>query len=310
MLTDTPTVPTAAAAPVVSVDLGGTNTRVAVVASDGRLLVHDVEPTACKDLHPDELTKQILRVVQGSGATHAVIGVPGRIDHDRGALEFAPNLPSHWADHLNEAHLGEVTGLTVSLANDADLAAVGEYRFGAGRGVRDMVYVTLSTGVGCGVILNGQLVHGLRSLAEAGHTTIDLHAKQGHRTLEETASGSALGRMAGAAGLQARGAELVAMVEQGDPGARAVWGQLTDAAGAGLANLAHLFSPELIVVGGGLGLSGDLLYEPLREALAAHGPRGLPEPIRIERARLGDDAGLTGAAGWASAYVQTAAHRE
>ncbi len=227
--------------------------------------------------------------------------MPGRVDHSSGRLEFAPNLPAHWHEHLTETWLSDATGLQVALANDADLAAVGEHRFGAGRGVDDMVYVTISTGVGGGAIVGGRLVRGRRSMLEIGHTTIDRHDAGPGRTLEGAASGPALNRLAEAAGLDARGRAVIDLVETGDPTALAVWDDVVSAAGLGIAGLAHLFSPQLIVIGGGLGLTGDLLYEPLRIAVAAFGPQGLPEPIRIEAATLGDDAGLIGAAGWHAA---------
>ncbi|MBA3691074.1 MAG: ROK family protein [Actinobacteria bacterium] len=287
-------------APVLAVDLGGTNTRVAVVAVDGTILSRRKEATRREDMHPEALVAAIRETTAGTGATSAIVGVPGRVDHANGSLDFAPNLPGHWATHLTEERLSEATGLGVRLANDADLAAVGEYRFGAGRGTMDMVYLTLSTGVGSGVILGGELLHGRRSLAEAGHTIIDRGSP--HPTFERQASGTALGRLAGEAGISERGHHLTARVAGGDPAAQAVWEDLVAAAGAGLASLAHLFSPELIVIGGGLGLIGDLLYAPLRAALAAGGPRDLPKPIRIVRAELGDEAGLIGAAGWATTF--------
>ncbi|MET0801287.1 MAG: ROK family protein [Actinomycetota bacterium] len=284
-----------------AIDLGGTNTRVALIAPDGTITAHDVEPTARQDQHPDELIGHIRRVANGSNVHHAVVGVPGRVDHAGGKLEFAPNLPPTWVERLTEAWLAEATGLPIALANDADLATVGEHRFGAGRGVDDMVYVTISTGIGGGAIIGGRLVRGRRSMVEIGHTTIDRHDRGPGRTLEGAASGTALGRSAEFAGLDARGPALVELVKNGDSTALSVWHDVSEAAGFGVANLAHLFSPQLIVVGGGLGLVGDLLYEPMRAAVATYGPQALPDPIRIEGASLGDDAGLIGAAGWLAA---------
>lgn len=296
--------------PVIAVDLGGTNMRAAVVSTRGEILSRHVDPTPREASHPDGLAALVREVAAGSGASRAVIGVPGRVDHMAGSLEYAPNLPSHWAGHLSESMLSGAIGMPVALANDADLAAVGEYRFGGGRGSMDMVYVTISTGVGCGVILGGRLVHGRRSLAEAGHTVIDRRAENGRRTFEGQASGTTLGRLAEEARVRVRGRELVDLVRRGDLSARWAWDSMVEAAGFGLANLAHLFSPEVIVVGGGVGLTGDLLLEPLRVAVAAHGPRELPEPIRIVRAELGDDAGLAGAAGWHDTFVPTTPLKE
>ncbi len=94
--------------PVVSVDLGGTNTRVAIVAPAGDVLAREAQPTARMDQHPDELTSLAKRVSNGSGADRAVISVPGRVDHLLGRLEYAPNLPLHWATHTSEAELAAV----------------------------------------------------------------------------------------------------------------------------------------------------------------------------------------------------------
>ena len=252
-------------------------------------------------MHPDQLVDQIRKVVGDSGVWQAVVGVPGRVDHANGRLEHAPNLPPHWHEHLGETWLARATGLDVALANDADLAAVGEHRFGGGRGVDDMVYVTISTGIGGGAIVGGRLVRGRRSMLEIGHITIDRHDEGPGRTLEGTASGTAMNRLAERAGLDARGRAVIDRVDAGDPVALAVWQDVTAAAGLGIAGLAHLLSPQLILIGGGLGLTGDRLYEPVRAAVAAFGPRDLPEPIRVEAATLGDDAGLIGAAGWHAA---------
>jgi glucokinase len=286
---------------VLAVDLGGTNSRVAIVSPRGEIVVHDTEPTARDDMYPEQLVDQIRGVAGRRGVTRAVVGVPGRVDHASGRLEYAPNLPPHWHEHLSETWLSRATGLEVALANDADLAAVGEHRFGGGRGVDDMVYVTISTGIGGGAIVGGRLLRGRRSMLEIGHITIDRHDEGPGRTLEGAASGTAMNRLAERAGLGARGRAVIDLVEAGDEAAVALWRDVTAAAGFGIAGLAHLFSPQLILIGGGLGLVGERLYEPVRAAVAAFGPQDLPEPIRIEGATLGDDAGLVGAAGWHAA---------
>jgi glucokinase len=295
-----------ASMPVVAVDLGGTNTRVAIVDPDGTIRDRDVEPTARMEEHPGNLIILVRRIAGEADVERAVIGVPGRIDFRTGRLEYAPNLPVHWATHLTEVELADGIGMPVALANDADLAAVGEHRFGAGRGSMDMVYVTMSTGVGGGAIVGGKLLHGRRSLAEVGHMTIDRRAAEGSRTFEGSASGTAMNRMAAERGLSLRGRELVDAVRAGDERAREVWNEVVTAAGFGFASLAHLYSPEVIVIGGGLGLNDDLLHEPVAAAVQTYGPKYLPEAIRIARAELGDDAGLAGAAAWTDAFVPEA----
>jgi glucokinase len=283
-----------------AVDLGGTKMRAAVVAPDGEITRKKVMATPRDAACPDALLDLVGDVSAGAGVTDAVIGVPGRVDHRAGRLEHAPNLPPHWPDELNERLLAEHLGLGVSLANDADLAAVGEAYFGAARSYADVVYVTISTGVGAGVLLGRSLVSGRRSLAEAGDTVIDrCAARRGEAaSFEDLGSGTALARRAAEEGLPADGARIVELVHAGDPRAAKVWDELVAVIAIGVANLAVLFSPEAVVLGGGVGRNGDLLLPAVRSHLDVHGPAGLPAPIEVLVAELADDAGLTGAAAW------------
>jgi glucokinase len=289
--------------PLAAIDLGGTRMRAAIVDPDGAVLDRAVKPTPRSATCPDALISLLKGLTAGHIPSQAVIGVPGRVGYDVGRLAWAPNLPPTWVPALAHEYLSEELGMPVAIANDTDLAAVGEAQFGAGRGRSDVLYVTFSTGVGAGVVLGGRLVHGRYSLAEAGHTIIDRSsaARQQPATLEELASGTALNRRATEAGLDARGPMLMELIEVDDPIASHIWVEVSAAAGIGVANLAHVFSPEIIVVGGGLGLTGKLM-EPIRKALNRHGPRNLYESIEIALAALGDDAGLVGAAGWHDAF--------
>jgi glucokinase len=290
--------------PVLAVDLGGTRMRVAVVAPGGALLAHRVEPTPREAACPDALLALVAGMLDPTPAGLAVVGVPGRVDYASGRLEHAPNLPATWMPVLAETELSSILGVPVSLANDADLAAVGEARFGAGRGFRDVVYLTLSTGVGAGVVLGGRVVHGRRSLAEVGHMVIDraAAARGEPATLEALASGTALAGLAAQAGIEGGGPEVVRRVTAGDRVATGVWAQVVRAAAIGVANLAQLYSPEVIVIGGGLGRVGDVLLDPIRDHLRGHGPPGMA--VEVVGAALGDDAGLAGAAGWEEAFVR------
>jgi glucokinase len=237
----------------------------------------------------------------GRGSFDAiVIGVPGRVDYCSGQLEYAPNLPSTWVAELSEEHLARYFDAPVFLANDADLAAVGEGYFGAGEPYTDVVYITISTGVGAAVVLDGQLLRGTRSLAEIGHTILALdHLDNGTpATAEHLSAGPALGRRADQVGMSARGADLVALVRAGDPAARQAWNETMRAAGAAVANLAHLFSPDVIVIGGGVGRNDTLVRDPVIDMLERHGPQDLATPIKVVQAILGDDPGLVGAAVW------------
>ena len=294
---------------VLAVDLGGTSMRVARTSPTGEVLDRLERPTG-ED--PTVLLTHMRAVAATGPVAHAVVGVPGRVDYGHGRLEYAPNLRTSWLDALDEAVIRDALGLEVALANDADLAAVGEAWFGAGRDFADVAYLTVSTGIGAGVVTGGLLVHGKRSLAEVGHTVVDGEALAAGRpaTVEELGSGTALDRLAEEAGLDARGKDLVDLVRGGDEAAAKVLTRVVTAAAIGAVNLAHLFTPEVIVVGGGLGLNGDLVLQPIRNLLETRGPRALPVPIAVVNAALGDDAGLAGAAAWHRAFRPEAASRE
>lgn len=285
---------------VLAVDLGGTQMRAAAVDGDGAVVQRCAQPTPRQAEGPDALTDLAAEVLTDHPIDRAVVGVPGTVNHRDGRLEHAPNLPPHWPAGLQEQVLTERLGVTVDLANDADVAAVGEAYAGAGRGFDDVVYLTVSTGVGAGVLLGGRLVHGRRSLAEVGHTVIDRPADRDGEpaTLEDLGSGTALERAAAAAGLPADGRKITELVEAGEPTAQRVWAEVASVIAVGVANLAYLFAPDAVVLGGGVGRSGGMLLEPVRERLASHGPPGRDEPVALRTAELGDDAGLVGGAAW------------
>ncbi|MEM7287846.1 MAG: ROK family protein [Actinomycetota bacterium] len=231
-----------------------------------------------------------------------VVGLPGRIDYGEGALETGVNLPAGWVPQFRSAALEQQLGRPVHLANDADMAAVGEAWFGAGRDHDDVLYVTISTGVGAGLVLGRRLVAGRRSAAELGHTVIDADGTMGPgpQTVESLGSGTALGRAASARGLPS-GADLIDRVRAGDGDAAAVWEAAIGAAAIGIANMCWIAAPTAVVVGGGMGRNGDLVLQPVRRAIAEVGPADLHETIAVVEAALGDDAGLAGAAGWLEA---------
>lgn len=161
---------------VLSVDLGGTRMRAAVVDREGRVQLRAEEPTPHQSPCPDafmSLLDKVRDLGGGRGSFQSVVvGVPGRVDYVEGRLEYAPNLPPGWVDDLTSVGLKRHFEAPVFLANDADLAAVGEAYFGAGRPFDDVVYITLSTGIGAGAVYDGRVLRGTRSLAEVGHTVI------------------------------------------------------------------------------------------------------------------------------------------
>lgn len=274
---------------MVAVDLGGTNLRVALYAEDGTRHHRAVTPTPVAD--PSALASTVREAVAVAGSVglqvhHAVVAVPGWVDHRSNRVVTLPNLPA-WGS-IAGADLQAKLGIRVTFANDADLAALGEHRFGAGAGAADMVYITCSTGVGAGVIVNGQLLRPHRSALEVGHTVIDWRTGD---TVEGLGSGTALARAAGM-----RAEEVAARADNGDIEAQRHFRRTADAFAVGVLNMALLFTPERIVIGGGMSQAGDLLLGPIRERFARErSPLLSTRPEDIVRAALGQDAGLLGA---------------
>ena len=273
---------------ILACDLGGTQLRTAVVDESGAVTQRQVVPTPKED--PEVLAALLGDALAEAGDVEGVVvGVPGPIDYAAGAPTMLVNIPA-WEGRVSAAVLSGELGLDVLLANDADLAALGEHRFGAGRSFDDVAYVTVSTGVGAGVVLGGRLVRGRLSLAELGHTIIDRHTME---TVEDLGSGTALGRRAGE-----DAADVSARAQRGDPDAAAMFRKAADALAVGVFNLAHLFSPQVVVIGGGMSQSGDLLLDPVRQTLGGC-PASCPASrASVVRAATGDDAGLKGAAAY------------
>jgi glucokinase len=294
---------TAGRPPVVAVDLGGTNLRVALVGADGSVVARVRVPTP----HEGSIAVTVAELVgtlDTGPAGAAVVAVPGPVEYRSGRVLWAPHLPERWIAELTEESLSDRLGLEVSLANDADLAAIGESYFGAGRAARDVVFLTVSTGIGAGVLLDRRLVRGRRSVAEVGHTIIDRDAFLAGRpaTLEQLASGSAIAHLAARAGVAAHsGEELEALEERGEDRAGMVWEEIVDNVTIGIVNIARCFGPELVIIGGGLGREREL-FEPVRERLRALVPT-IAEELTLAPAMLGDDAGIVGAAGWSQAVA-------
>jgi len=284
-------------------DLGGTHLRAALIDDAGEILLHESVETPHEGLLPTTLV-ELLTSVAGPGrrpVKATVVGVPGPVNYDLGALAWAPHLPASWVDELREDWLGERLGRAVTLANDADLAAVGEAYFGAGRPFDDVAYLTVSTGIGAGVLLGRRLVHGHRSIGELGHTVIDRLAWRELRpaTVERLGSGSSIARLSEEAGLgPLDGPQLEAAVVAGDRRAHQVWDGVIEAVSIGVLNLCRLFSPQAIVIGGGLGCRERLL-QPVRKQLADR--EGIDGCVLLAAA-LGDDAGLLGAPAWTRAF--------
>ncbi len=280
---------------ILACDLGGTRMRIALVSLQGH--VHDKQVVLSLDNNPNTLIDALRTALeQAPGKIEgAVIGVPGMVDYHNQEVVKLPNLAA-WEGTISGQRLSSALGLETLLANDADLGALGEYRYGAGRGSQDIVYVAAGTGVGSGVVLNGRLLKGRFSLGEIGHTIID---RTTGGTVEELASGIALRR---SLGLDV--SELAERAAKGDAQAARVFDELCRDLSIGIYNLVHCFSPELVVVGGGMTTAGEPLLEPMRAMLARAGPYRLASSVRVVRAETGDDVGLLGAAAfWSESHL-------
>lgn len=300
---------------VIGVDLGGTQMRVARLDSSLEVLERWAEPTRAHE-GPDRVIPRMLdliaRVMPDDPASVMGIGVsaPGPINPRTGIIVSPPNLPG-WHNVPLRSRVEERFGCTVYLGNDANVAALAEATRGAAQGYTHVIYVTVSTGIGSGVIDEGHLLIGTQGLgAEAGHMIMLVDDRIS--TLEKEAAGPAIARKAVArlkAGAQSILTERVSdlsMLTAKAIGEAAIEGdafavdQITEAGrlvGLGLVTLMHLFNPQVIVVGGGVTKTGDLLYEPMRAAVQQHTlDRAYWEHVPIIPPALGDNVALIGAA--------------
>ena len=304
----------------VGVDVGGTKIAAGVVNASGTLLEEARRDTPATS--PPEIVAAIADVVRMLGERHHLAGVgvgaAGFVNSDRSTVLFAPNLA--WRQEDLKSALQQRTGLPVVVENDANAAAWAEFRFGTGRDISDMILLTVGTGLGGGLVVDNQLVRGSFGVAgEVGHFRV---VPNGHLCgcgnkgcWEQYASGSALVREARAlartrAPQTARLLQLAdgvpedvtgLMVTQaaleGDAAAGELLDELGTWLGEGIASLAAVLDPALVVIGGGVSEAGERLLAPARKAfeqsLTARGHRPL---LRIDLATLGNEAGIIGAA--------------
>ena len=288
----------------IGIDLGGTELRAAVVSAEGVVLAHARTETAALD-GPAAVIEQMAELVGQIAPGHDVrgvgIGSPGPLDALAGVVVHAPTLRG-WEDVPLVALASARFGLPVRVDNDANVAALAEWRFGAGRGLRHLVYVTVSTGIGGGVIIDGQLMHGRGSLAgEIGHMAITEAPVPcscgGLGCWEAMASGTALGQRATELGVLGRvtARDVSRLAAAGDAIARRLLSEEARWLGIGFANLLHLYAPEMIVVGGGV---SECLPAMQAEIEAVIRRRAMPayRDVPVVAATLGQRAGVIGAA--------------
>ncbi len=317
----------------IGIDLGGTKISTALVDAAGRIIGRDYCQTQAAEGRRAVVERMVdaaRRVMDEADlapaqVTAVGVGSPGPIDSRTGVVTTPPNLPG-WKNVPLKQLIEEALGITTFLENDANAAALGEHRFGAGQGVQNMIYVTASTGIGGGLILNGQLYSGTTGAAgEIGHITVlpwGPYCGCGNRgCLEALASGTAIareGRELVRRGVPTLIAELAAgdpelvtarlvaeAADKGDIEAQEILAEAMTYLGVGMASLVNLFNPELIVIGGGLTKMGERLFGPVRRAIERRAFPPAARAVRVVPAALGDDVGVLGAV--AAAIAQMAA---
>jgi len=315
-------------AEAIGVDLGGTKMLLGVLDSGGETVWESRERSAGES--ESELVELLLREIEEArgernGIEAVGLGIPARIDHEKGIALSAVNLPIE--DLPIRDIVVERAGLPTFVDNDANVAALAEQLYGAARGTRNAVLLTIGTGIGGGLVLGGEIYRGsIGAGAELGHMSIEMDGPpcqgscRGRGCIETFASGTAIGREGRAAaerepdsaigkllaaGNQVDGKAVTVAAKDGDETSIGVLEQAGRRLGVGLANLANIFEPEVIVIGGGVMAAGDLLLDPARAELHARALQPMNE-TPVVPAQLSEDAGMIGAAAMARIELERA----
>lgn len=306
----------------VGIDLGGTQLRVAVANDRGRIKTvvrHPTEAARGKRHVIDRIVKAVAEALTDNGTpasrVHTLgLGMPGPLDPTKGVVISPGNLPGFRNVPLNRI-LTRATGIRSFIHHDAHLAALGEYRDGAARGAKDLIYMTVSTGIGAGIMLGGELYAGAHGIAgEIGHIVVQRDGPRctcgNYGCVEAIASGTGITRAVREAaprtpssvlhGIDSPTAEDVTRAAKaGDSLAISILENAGAYLGIALGTLINLFNPELIVLGGSVLKSGRPLLQPMRKSMVASSWKASRQGLRIVRPALGGDAGLIGAVEYA-----------
>ena len=322
----------------VGIDLGGTNLKAALVDTEAGEVGPTVSvPTRARAGHDAVIAQMaglVGEVIAAGGPAEVGgvgVGVPGLLDLERGLTHFMPNFPGQWRGVPVRDALERATGLPVALLNDARAMTLGEWRFGAGRGVETVACYTLGTGIGGGLVIEGRLHLGIGGAAgELGHISVAYDGPRcgcgGRGCIEAYASGPAIaaqGMKAVAQGLTTRIAELAGndlnritpelifeAAREGDEIAREIYEQAGFLIGVGVANVVIAVNPRRVIIGGGVAQAGELLFAPLRRAVRSRLGMMDADQVEIVPAELGTQAGLMGAAAWARQSIEARRARE
>jgi glucokinase len=304
---------------VAGIDIGGTKIVVALGDMEGNVISHSRYATQV-EIGPhrivDNAIAEIKRMVEKTATRLVAVGVGcgGPLDSQRGLILSPPNLPD-WDEFPIIEIIEERLAVPALLDNDANVAALGESKYGAGHGLSDIVYITISTGIGGGIIIGGKLLHGVNDGAgEVGHITVLPDGPScgcGARgCMEALCSGTSIARrareslLAGvhssltemAGGINEVTAKVVAEAARGgDRLAQEIWDETIYYLAVGISNIINILAPQAVILGGGVATSGEQLLEPLRREIQSRNTMLPPEKIDIRQAALGGDSGIYGA---------------
>lgn len=306
----------------IGIDVGGTNVKIALVDCKGNIVYSNTVPTraemgyeytvnnikqAIHDLLAE--TKLTTKDIEGIG-----FGFPGQVDYKSGMVRLAPNIPG-WVEVPIAKLIEDEFKIPTRVDNDVRCAALGELNYGAGKGCENLICITVGTGIGSGIILNGKLVRGASNAAgEIGHIKMQMHDGPicgcGDRgCLEAFASGPSIVAMAenyiqGGKSTKYRemasGGDITPYIvseaaKAGDPVAKQIFTTMGEIIGIGLASVVNLLNPEKIIVGGGVADAGDLLLVPLKETLKKRAMKIAGSAVEVVPAQMGNSAGVIGA---------------
>lgn len=314
----------------VGCDLGGTNIKVGLVdISEGKVLISRSIPTNSREGHDRVMERMgdlILSLISsGEVSRNSIEGVgisaPGRLNLEKGTTVFMTNLDGKWPNVPLASTIQNYVNLPVSLLNDVRAITLGEYTYGAGRDVDDMVCYAIGTGIGGGIVIGGQLVLGIEGTAgELGHQTIDINGPRcgcgNYGCVEAFAAGPAIANMGVRAVMHGETTSIATLAENdlnkitckliaqaansGDAIAQEIWQNAGHYIGTAIANSIVSFSPKRVVISGGVSAAGELLLAPIRETIKKR-VRLVPlDDIKVVAGELGNDAGVLGMAKWAS----------
>jgi len=285
---------------IIGIDLGGTKIAGVLTTPSGKIIMDVQIPTEAQKGKKQviaNIKKAVRMLIHSHKAKVSAIGIgaPGPILYEKGIVIEAPNLPGWKKVHLKNI-LEKEFKLPIFVDNDANCAALAEARFGAGKSAKHFIYMTVSTGIGGGIIIDNKLYRGaIGSAGEFGHMKIaDSSPKCGcgnYGCLEALASGSALKKMTG---MNAISVELAA--RQGEKKARQAIRELAHYLAIGIANLINAFNPEMVIIGGGLSNMRELIVSPVKKEFKKYALSLPAKSVRIVRAKLGTKAGVLGAA--------------